>query len=449
MPTRFNSKSQPKFGVVGINAKNDQGTPDLTIPPVGVEDVDVSLFNLFDKEIELQVGGNNSDFKKVPVIFATGEKWAILKKRKALRDRNNSLILPLLTIARTSVSQDFGDDITGRGINQQTGEIIIKRRLDKSDRGYQNLINRYLLKNQSNVATNPNLEHLPDQLLTDREVGADADKGLVRDGAWLADVKNNKLRSNIYETIVIPSPQFCSIDYEITVWTQYTQHMNQLLEQVISSFLPQGNAWQLNTPKGYWFIATVTNNSYDPENNFDELGQSERIIKYKFSVNVKAYIFASQQPGVGVPVKRYVSSPIISFETNVMGGVINNTTENVVTNPFLGSDDPTLPLSNDSTRKVGQRDNGGTRLYNPQDQKISSDPALASRTAKEYEPLYQKVTVQGPNGSTSEGYVRVYTVNQASGESVIKPATLAGSNPEAPDAQSLLGGLSYYNSKED
>ena len=169
MPTRFNSKSQAKFGVTGINTDNHQGTPDLSIPPVGIEDADVALFKLFENEIKLQINGDNGDPKKVPVIFATGEKWAILKKKRALRDRNNTLILPLLTIARNSITQDFTTDITGRGINQQTGEIVIRRRLDKSDRNYQNLINRFLLKNQKNVATNPELEHVDNQLLTDRK----------------------------------------------------------------------------------------------------------------------------------------------------------------------------------------------------------------------------------------------------------------------------------------
>jgi len=439
MPTRFNSNSKTRFGVSGINLNSHQGAADLTIPSVGIEDVDVALFKLFENEIKLQVGGDNSDFKKVPVIFATGEKWAILKKKGALRDKNNSLILPLLTISRTSISQDFSSDIVGRGINQQTGEIVIKRRLDKSDRGYQNLINRFLLRNQKNVATNPSLEHIDDQLLTDRKVGEDSSDQIIQDGAWLADIKDN----NIYETIVIPSPQFYNVTYDVTMWTQYTQHMNQLLEQLVSSFLPQANSWKLDTPKGYWFLATVNNNSYDPESNLDELGQEERVIKYKFTVNVKAYIFASQYANEGVPIKRYVSSPIISFETNVLGGVINNEAGSLITNPFLGSDDPTLPLADAANRRIDQRNTNGTLLYDPKDATLSEDPARRMRIPQTYqfEPVYRKT----PNG----GYVRVYPVNQASGESVIKPASQIGSTPVPLTVDALLGGLSYHISGED
>jgi len=439
MPTRFNSKSESRYGVSGINTDTHQGTPNITIPPVGIEDVDVALFKLFDNEIKLQVGGNNSDFKKVPVIFATGEKWVLLKKKRALRDKNNSLILPLITISRKSVQQDSGADIVGRGINQQTGEIVIKRRLDKSDRGYQNLINRFLLKNQINVATNPSLEHVDNQLLTDRQVGADSQDQAVIDGAWLADIKKN----NIYETIVIPSPQFCSINYEVTMWTQYTQHMNQLLEQIVVSFLPQGNSWKLNTPKGYWFIAMVEGNSYEPDNNFDELGQEERLIKYTFNIKVNAYVFASQYPGVGIPVKRYVSSPTITFTTSIEpNGIFSSSESDNITNQFLGSDDPTLPLSDVKNRRQDQR-NVGTRLYSVPDINSSDDLSLRNRQLKNNVPLFEKIKYLDNDGKTIEGYARVYKVNQSSGESIIKPASLIVSKPSPSYSDSLLGGLSY------
>jgi hypothetical protein len=434
MPTRFNSSSQQRFGVIGINANTHQGTPDLSIPSVGIEDVDVALFKLFENEIKLQVSGDNSDPKKVPVIFATGEKWALLKKKQALRDRNNSLILPLLTIARNAVSQDLSSDIAGRGINQQTGEIIIRRRLDKSDRGYQNLINRYLLKNQKNVATNPGLDHVQDQLLTDRSIGADSYDLTVQDGAWLADIKKN----NIYETIVVPSPQFCNISYEVTMWTQFTQHMNQLLEQVISSFLPQGNAWKLNTAKGYWFIATVDSNSYSPETNFEEFGQQERIIKYKFNVNVKAYIFASQYPGNGVPIKRYVSSPIVTFNTTLEPNNNLNPSGQLKQDPFLGSDDPTLPLEDSKNNRNDQR-RSGTTLYHPTvEPSESEDPATSSRSSQHAQRLYSKSS----DGQTVQ-YTRIYKVNGYSGETIIKPASQINSKQSPIDDEALLGGTVY------
>ena len=52
MPTRFNSNSKTRFGVSGINLNTHLGTADITIPSVSIEDVDVSLFKLFENEIK-------------------------------------------------------------------------------------------------------------------------------------------------------------------------------------------------------------------------------------------------------------------------------------------------------------------------------------------------------------------------------------------------------------
>jgi len=440
MPTRFNSNSSARFGVPGIADKTHQGSADLSIPPVGIEDTDVALFNLFDKEIVLRVAVNDkSDPKKVPVIFAAGEKWAMLKKRRALRDQNNSLILPLLTIVRNSVTQDISEDITGRGINQQSGEIVIHRRLDKSDRNYQNLVNRYLLKNQKNVAVNVSEATTLNELTTTRQVGEDAQEPYALDGAWLADIKKN----NVYETIVLPTPQFCTINYEITLWTQYTQHMNQLLEQVVSSFLPQGNAWKLSTPKGYWFIATVEGNSYEPENNFDDMSSEERMIKYKFQVTVRSYIFAGSVPGINIPIKRYLSTPTVRFDVApVPSSQTDQTSEELTENYFLGSDDPTLPLEEKSNFESDQR-RKGTRLFSPRDSATSEDPALQSRSSRSSKSLYKKIRVQNALGQEVTKYARVYRVSSPAGETVIKPASELDSKPSQSLPDTLLGGASY------
>jgi hypothetical protein len=420
MPTRYNSKSQSRFNVPGLNSGYDsKSAPDLVMPSVGIEDVDVALFNLFDKEIPFQIGGKDVDLKKVPVLFAAGEKWALLKNGRALRDRNASLILPLITIMRTSIKQSSDEDITGRGINQQTGEIIITRRLDKSDRGYQNLINRLLLNNQTNLAVSP-ANGVSGQLTSDRKLGDLASDLNVQEGALLIPNKKN----NIYETIVLPSPQFFTAVYEVTMWTQYTQHMNQLTEQLISSFLPQGNAWRLDTQKGYWFVASVEGNIYNAESNFDDMLQSERVIKLKFTVNVPGYILATQVPGAPVPIKRYVSSPIISFDIGLKEN--EQIAESGIDDPFLGADDPTLPLNDVANKRSDQRQTQSTRLYPNVNSITPEDPALKALPRGTDLTKYKRITGLDNNGNTVSKYVRVVSVNRYTGETVFAADTDLG-----------------------
>lgn len=400
MSTRLKTNSKRNFGQSPLPSGYDgrDESPDLKIPSCGVEDVDIAMFNLFEKEISAQCGGiDSAPMKKVPVVFAAGEKWALLKRGKPVRDRNSTLILPLITIMRTDLNQNMGEDVVGRGINQQIGEIVVKRRLDKSDRGYQALINRMLIPNQASVADSV----VTGSLTTDRKTGDLASSAEVKDGAYLTP----NFMNNVYETIVVPMPQFYTVKYQVTVWTQYMQHANQIMEKVFSSLLPQGQSWRLDTPKGYWFVAKVEDGSFGVETNFEDMSQQERYIKHTFNVSVPAYFFVSSAPGLPIAVKRYVSNPIISFETNT--DPVVSDTEQEAQKYVLGSDDPTLPISLQKNNRPDQRITKG-RIYpvtNLDDPDVAeNDPAAAA---------------------TPRGYVKVRSTT-SKGETVYTGASLGG-----------------------
>jgi hypothetical protein len=150
MATRYNSGDP--FGIPGGYDGAQVPSDGFKIPSCGILDVDESLFNMMDREIRFVVSNRESgEAMKVPVIFAAGEKAFMLKRGKAIRDANSTLILPLITIRRVSIEQTM-EDMASRGINQNVGELVIKRRLSPKDRAYQNLINKIGIKNQSNVA---------------------------------------------------------------------------------------------------------------------------------------------------------------------------------------------------------------------------------------------------------------------------------------------------------
>lgn len=420
MPTRYNSRSKTVFNTPGIPTGYDgvsAGT--LTIPSVGIEDVDVALFDLFDKELTLQVAdrqssSQNAGMKRVPVVFASGEKWAMLKRGRPLKDRNGTLLLPLITIMRVSIEQDPSDDISGRGINQQTGEIVIKRRLSTTDRAHQSVINRFMLEHQQNLAVSDGKGDAG-QLTTLRSIGDLVNDPTVIDGGLMMSDR----QKNVFEILTIPSPQFFTAMYEVTVWTQYMQDMNNIIEQLISSFLPQGNSWRIDTSKGYWFVATVENNDYTLENNFDDMAQSERSITTKFTVRVPAYIMATNVPGAPVPVKRHVSSPVVSFEITA-GANDEIIDETSVEEPFLGSDDPTLPLDAEKRNRRDQRDSGHTRLYPPGEVISSEDPALKNLQRGKSLKKFKKVSYKDNTGRLVTRYIRVTAINRFVGETVMR-----------------------------
>jgi hypothetical protein len=276
---------------------------DFTIPPCGIGDVDEASFYLFEKELgfatkELNVNGENAaiSIKKPSVIFSAGERFAIVKKLRPIRDINKGMMLPSISIHRTSVKQD-SSDIMGRGRNQMTGEMVIKRKLDDSDKDYQLFLNKLLLKNLDTTSG------------TRRETGELVSDPAIKQGMLL----DPKFGNNIYEILTIPAPQYFTATYEVIFWTQYMEHMNYLIETLFSGFLPQGKIFKITCDKGYWFIAYVED-EFRSQDNFEDFTGEKRILRYSFNMNVKGFILAANGPGNAVPMRRYFSAPTISFE---------------------------------------------------------------------------------------------------------------------------------------
>lgn len=303
MATRFNVDI--KHGNKVDNGYKGVATETINIPSCGIEDVDTGVFELFDKELQIGVGDSQEGFKKAPVMFASGEKWALLKKGKALRDKSGVLILPLITITRNGFNQS---DITQRGISQFTGVINLVRKLNDGDANYQNLINRLFIKSQGNVAKQIGSDLDGKDSL--REIGDLLNDNDIKNGALL---KLNKNKNTIHEIISIPSPQFYQLTYEITFWNEYTQHTNQMIEKLFSSLLPHGNCFRIETKKGYWFVGTIDGGTVNYDTNFQDMSSEERYIKTSFTMNVPAYLLSGDKPGDLVPIRKQVISPKIDF----------------------------------------------------------------------------------------------------------------------------------------
>jgi hypothetical protein len=298
---------------------------DIEIPSCSIEDVDRAVFNLFDKQLPMQVrqGGNGSGTgtRKVPVIFATGERFAFLRRKIPLGDRggdHSALIIPLISITRSAISQEPDNGISGG----QTEPIVIKRRLSKDSPIYKRLINEYELKNQDEVF---------DQTHNLPGLGSGSNPGTAGsrragtstpDDARQGKLLRPHLSNNIYETLTIPPVKYYTATYNITIWTQYTQEMNDLLMVIMSLY--QNNhkrTFKLETSKGYWFVGYV-GSDLTAENNSDDFTDAERLIKYNFDMKVNAYIVAPKYQGSPAYIRRYVSAPTVEFNTFATQGKI-------------------------------------------------------------------------------------------------------------------------------
>jgi hypothetical protein len=366
----------------------NQPSLDFTIPPVGIEDIDLAIHRLFDQTIGFNthiVSANRGpqNIKKPYVIFATGERFALAKRLKPPRDRNKVLILPAISIRRTTIEQS-PDDIYKRGMNARTGVLTIKRKLAPEDRDYQNMLNNQGLNNVQNI-----LSGLP---TTTRPTGEFANTQEILQGGLL---ENRLSNNNIYEIITVPQPQFFTAKYDVIFWTNYTQHMTYMIQTYMNSFLPQFRGHKLETDKGYWFLA-YTEDSFANGENIDQFEGDERIIKYNFSITVKGYLLAAQSPTDAVPVRRWISAPNIQFQT-------------FTTNP----DQDIQPKEHLERPPLKDTPNEGFTLSD-----IDRDPETKQTPTTTQKYLINKTIIDPVTGRRRRKYVSILESNQKKGETV-------------------------------
>jgi len=320
----LSTRTDIKEKSAAITQQGNSIPEDYDVPTCTIEDVDRSVFELFDKQLPFTYKLKEG-IRKAPVIFATGERFAVLRRKEPLRDKSGALILPLISIMRTGVTQA---PTMGAGTNQNA-DLVVKKRLSEKDPLYQNLINKLGLVNSDNMSSpaakaHPMSGSLPGRLATRRPSPKRSVNTL--EGKLLVP----ELGKNIFEIITMPPPKYYTATYEVTFWSQYTQQMNNMLMSIMSLYQSYSQrTFRLESPKGYWFVGYFED-ALTPGNNFDDFTDSERIVRYSFNITVPAYIVGFSFDGAQSSLRRYLSAPDISFTVDILDG------ENFVNRPAAG-----------------------------------------------------------------------------------------------------------------
>jgi len=271
----------------------------FTVPSCGIEDLDVAIFNLFDKQIPLfyDIQGEQ---KKVPVVFATGERFAILRRKQPLTDKSGALILPLISITRGNIENNPQKGIAN---NQMFPEVIARKISDRNTEWRQ----------LNNFEGFQHIKHTSVRGKTSYSLG-------------------HQLDNNIYETIEVPPVKYFGATYEISVWSSFTQQMNDILTTIMSAYtLNPGQQFKIESKKGYWFPAFVES-GFSQDSTYSDFTDQERFVKYNMTVNATGFILAPNIPNGKVALKSIVSAPTITFETLIGGHNINPQVQGIAVN---------------------------------------------------------------------------------------------------------------------
>jgi hypothetical protein len=221
--------------------------------PSSLETIDAAFYRWVDEELNLSTR-TNQDFKKVPVIWAGAERAYQIKRSKEARDSSETLILPIVTIERSSVQKDparmgpFGNNV-----------------YSNSDRRKNNF-------------------------LVARQIQADKTKNFANaESKNVTGYKNSRHKSKkvIYEFSFIPTPTWIHVNYTIKLVTEYQTQMNDLVTPFMSRY---GNA--------YSFSLEDKDNSYEgfiaqefaQNNNVSSLEEEERRFETEIQIRVEGFL---------------------------------------------------------------------------------------------------------------------------------------------------------------
>jgi len=221
-----------------------------------IETIDTGLYEWVHNSLDIHTKTNKGIYK-VPVLWLGSERVWQIKKDVRIRDKVGKLILPLITVNRSSMVKDPNfkgayqanllevDDYRG-------GTVPVDSRINQDKtQNFQSSIAQQNSKNKQQT-------------------------GKVDE--------NNQI---IYETYNTPIPVYVTMTYSITLRTEYQQQMNDLMQPFltrtgqINSFIFQND--------GHRYEAFIQQD-FSMNNNTANIGEDERMFETKIDIKVLGHL---------------------------------------------------------------------------------------------------------------------------------------------------------------
>ena len=257
-------KKSKRFEYVN-NEGVEEKLQEIEIMPSSLETIDGAMLRFIDEELNLSVSSVDG-FKKVPVLWVTAETAYQVKHNQDLRDKEETLILPLITINRASVVKDP----TRKGNvyanlypvpDAKGGVITIARQINqKKTAEFQNAFSK-------------------------RKRGADKN---VSGKMLNTNSRNMSTQRVVYETISIPIPTWVTVNYEITLRTEYQQQINELIRPFIT--VPGNSRMPKRISYENHFYEVFIDGNFANGSNQSALGMDRRNYENTINIEVLGYL---------------------------------------------------------------------------------------------------------------------------------------------------------------
>ena len=233
---------------------------------ISLFDIDYAMMSYLE-DTALPTLDDNGTALKIPVVYGNSERWNGSRREGVFRDSKGKIQLPIMMIRRTSITKDDTMPMLNRHVSYQG---ITKYSKD----------NRY-----------------------------------DRFSALGGNIKPK------YEIYKIQMPEYVELNYDCMVWTNYTEQLNAVIEQLqyTSSYWGDKEKFKFRT-------------SLSEFNVINEVGEgTERINRIEFSLSVKAYLLPEKFDGENT-IKKSISTKrvVVATEVDVTG---NGRLEGLLTTP--------------------------------------------------------------------------------------------------------------------
>jgi len=221
----------------------------IKTPKCTIEDVDFAIISYIRDVLKLQVK-ENGQIIDVPVMYANGEKWAQVQAKGYMRDRKGKIMTPVVSIRRGSIIER--DTLKSLGVNNNpAGNDFVHQ-------------NKHTLENRY------------DRFST--QYGQQRKK----------------------EFYIAPVPEFVDVSYELLLWTEYTEQMNALVEQIMpTNGFAYGTTFKFPT-----YLSDVT---FDTTNATGE----DRVVRATIPITTKAALLMPFELQKSNFEKRYSTKKIV------------------------------------------------------------------------------------------------------------------------------------------
>ena len=196
---------------------------------VSLVDIDSAILYYFDNIIQPSVLDNGENVK-VPIMYASPERWKAIQRDGFMKDKKRQVITPVITYRRTSFEKD---------------DSIPQDKLD---------------------ANNPNLFYSFEKKFSQENRYDDF------------AVKIGEMPQKEYHNVTFPD--YVTLSYDFIIWTSYMEQMNKIVEKVIYS---DGAYW--GDPNKLRFRSKV-----DTFTDATEISDVERLVRTNFTVTLRGYL---------------------------------------------------------------------------------------------------------------------------------------------------------------